>query len=73
MIITRNDVSGIFELKQSLNNHFEMKDLGHLNYLLDLEVFSYPAGYYLSQAKYASDILARVGLTTPKLLLHHWK
>ena len=66
MIITGDDLSGISELKQSLNRHFEMKDLGRLNYFLGLEVLSDSAGYYLSQAKYASDILARAGLTDCK-------
>ena len=66
MIITGNDVSGISELKQSLNQHFEMKDLGRLNYFLGLEILSDSAGYYLSQAKYTSDILARAGITDCK-------
>ena len=34
-----------------------MKDLGTLNYFLRLEVTSSFNGYYLSQAKYASDLL----------------
>ena len=34
-----------------------MKDLGTLNYFLVLEVTSSFNGYYLSQAKYASDLL----------------
>ncbi|XP_038877884.1 uncharacterized mitochondrial protein AtMg00810-like [Benincasa hispida] len=40
-----------------------MKDLGSLNYFLSLEVSSYVDGYYLSQGKYASDLLTRCSLT----------
>ena len=48
MIITGNDHSGIFDLKQFLHQQFEMKDLGHLGYFLGLEVSSDSIGYYLS-------------------------
>ncbi|KAL4010616.1 hypothetical protein IC575_030118 [Cucumis melo] len=40
-----------------------MKDLGSLNYFLGLEVSRYSDRYLLSQAKYASDLLARSGIT----------
>ena len=45
-----------------------MKDLGHLNYFLGLEVSSDSIGYYLSQAKYASDLLSRAGLIDTKVV-----
>ena len=45
-----------------------MKDLGHLSYFLGLEVSSDSTGYYLSQAKYASDLLSHVGLTKTKVV-----
>ncbi|XP_057730257.1 uncharacterized mitochondrial protein AtMg00810-like [Arachis stenosperma] len=63
MIITGNDVDGISDLKASLHHTFEMKDLGSLSYFLGLEVISTDDGIYLSQAKYASDLLARAGIT----------
>ena len=45
-----------------------MKKLGHLSYFLGLK-FSYDStGYYLSQAKYASDLLSHVGLTDTKVV-----
>ncbi|KAL0550373.1 hypothetical protein IC582_014882 [Cucumis melo] len=40
-----------------------MKDLGNLSYFLGLEISSSPSGYYLSQEKYASDLLNRSGIT----------
>jgi len=40
-----------------------MKDLGSLNYFLDLEVSHRSDDYMLSQAKYASDLIARSRIT----------
>ncbi|XP_016173636.1 uncharacterized protein LOC107616155 [Arachis ipaensis] len=40
-----------------------MKDLGSLSYFLGLDVISTDNGIYLSQTKYASDFLARAGIT----------
>jgi hypothetical protein len=37
-----------------------MKDLGHLSYFLGLEITSSDDGFYLTQAKYTSDLLSRV-------------
>ncbi|XP_065637550.1 uncharacterized mitochondrial protein AtMg00810-like [Quercus suber] len=45
-----------------------MKDLGTLNYFLGLEVISSSDGYYLSQAKYASDLLSKAGIIDNKIV-----
>ena len=66
MIIIGDDLSGIQELKDFLSQQFEMKDLGHLSYFLGLEITHSTEGLYITQAKYASDLLARVGLTDNK-------
>ncbi|KAA0025466.1 Retrovirus-related Pol polyprotein from transposon TNT 1-94 [Cucumis melo var. makuwa] len=63
MIITGNDPHAISDLQHYLGQHFEMKDLGSLNYFLGLEVSRRSDGYLLSQAKYASGFLARSGIT----------
>ncbi|KAA0026173.1 Retrovirus-related Pol polyprotein from transposon TNT 1-94 [Cucumis melo var. makuwa] len=63
MIITSNDPQVISDLQHYLGQHFEMKDLGSLNYFLGLEISRRSDGYLLSQAKYASDLLARSGIT----------
>ncbi|GKV46866.1 hypothetical protein SLEP1_g53828 [Rubroshorea leprosula] len=66
MIITRDDVAGVEELKQSLNQKFEMKDLGVLSYFLGLEVTSSNDGCLLSQVKYASDLVSKTKLNDSK-------
>ncbi|KAL5753905.1 hypothetical protein ACOSP7_022125 [Xanthoceras sorbifolium] len=66
MIITRNDFAGIRSLQYFLSQHFEMKDLSTLSYFLGLEVTSSSDGYYLSLAKYASDLLTKAGITDNK-------
>ena len=43
-----------------------MKDLGTLSYFLGLEVTSSSDGYYLSQTKYASDLLSKAGIIDNK-------
>lgn len=44
-----------------------MKDFGILNYFLSLEISHNSSGYFLSQAKYAVDIVYRAGLTNSKV------
>ena len=44
-----------------------MKDLGTFSYFLGLEVTSSFDGYYLSQAKYASDLLSKPVSPTARL------
>ena len=45
-----------------------MKDLDTLNYFLGLEVTSSFDGYYLSQAKYASNLLSKAVITNNKIV-----
>ena len=52
---------------------FEMKDLGLMHYFLGLEVWQKPGEIFLSQGKYAVDVLRRFGMldcksmTTPMI------
>ena len=43
-----------------------MKDLGHLSYFLGLEITHSIDGLYITQSKYASNLLSRAGLTDSK-------
>ena len=58
MIITGDNLNGIQELKDFLSQQFEMKDLGHLSYFLGLEITHSTNGLYITQAKYASELLS---------------
>ncbi|KAL4021656.1 hypothetical protein IC575_020462 [Cucumis melo] len=63
MIIIGDNPQAISDLQCYLGKHFEKKDLGTLNYFLGLEILSSSNDYYLSQAKYASDLLSRSSIT----------
>ncbi|KAK3018898.1 hypothetical protein RJ639_005103 [Escallonia herrerae] len=63
MIITSDDLSGIHTLKISLSQQLEMNDLGDLRYFLSLEVTSNHTGYFLSQIKYASNLVFKSGVS----------
>jgi hypothetical protein len=63
-IIVTGDDSG--ERKRShehLAREFEMKDLGELKYFLGIEVSRSDKGIFLSQRKYALDLLSETGMT----------
>ncbi|XP_057975971.1 uncharacterized protein LOC131163394 [Malania oleifera] len=60
------DVKNAF-LHDDLVEKFETKDLDSLRYFLDLEVSPTSDGFSLTQAKYASDLLTRAGITDSKI------
>ena len=66
IIITGDDLSDIQELKDFLRQQFEIKDPGHLSYFLGLEITHSTDRLYITQAKYASELLSRVELTDSK-------
>ena len=66
MIITSDDLRGIQELKDFLNQQFEIKDLGHLSYFLGLEITHSTDGFYITQVKYASELLSQARLIDNK-------
>ena len=43
-----------------------MKDLGHLSYFLGPKITHSTDGLYITQAKYASELLSQAGLTDSK-------
>lgn len=53
-------------LLQDLKGEFALKDLGDLHYFLKIEVNKVRDGIVLTQEKYASDLLKRVGMTDCK-------
>ncbi|CAJ2648141.1 unnamed protein product [Trifolium pratense] len=50
----------------SLSSEFAMKDLGHLNDFLGISVTQHKGGLFLSQRKYAAEIIDRAGMSSCK-------
>ena len=77
MVIAGNDSAQCSHLKPFLATQFHLKDLGRLKYFLGLEVAHSPKSIFLSQRKYALDILADARLldakpcSTPMQQQHH--
>ncbi|RVW38091.1 Retrovirus-related Pol polyprotein from transposon RE1 [Vitis vinifera] len=63
MVVTRNDPEERKALQNYLSTEFEMKYLGHLKYFLGIEVSRSSEGIFLSQRKYALDILQETGMS----------
>ena len=64
MVVTGNDSDERKVLQSYLSSEFEMKDLGHLKYSLGIEVSRSDKGIFLSQRKYALDLLQENGMST---------
>ncbi|RVW86266.1 Retrovirus-related Pol polyprotein from transposon RE1 [Vitis vinifera] len=61
--ITGNDPEERKALQNYLSREFEMKDLGPLKYFLGIEVSRSSEGIFLSQRKYALDLLQETGMS----------
>ena len=66
IIITGNNSSLLDSFTRKLNIEFNTKDLGSLSYFLGLEATSTTNGLFLSQLKYARDILTLAQLLDSK-------
>nr|GFA76158.1 hypothetical protein [Tanacetum cinerariifolium] len=66
MILTGNHEPSIKQFIGRLQSEFAIKDSGNLSYFLGLEVSHTSNGLFLSQTKYAHDILHRAGLLDSK-------
>ena len=63
ILLTGNDLTEIQRVKDCLLQQFRIKDLGDLKYFLGIEFSRSKAGVYMSQRRYALDILQDTGLT----------
>ncbi|CAH9070946.1 unnamed protein product [Cuscuta epithymum] len=66
LIISGNDSGAISAFKMYLSDCFHMKDLGSLKYFLGIDVARNPSGLFLTQRKYALDIISETGLLGAK-------
>jgi hypothetical protein len=62
LIFTGNSESLFVKFKNSMKLEFDMTDLGKMKYFLGVEVLQNSDGIYISQKKYAKDVLERFGM-----------
>ena len=62
MVITGDSSKLLSNLLNELNKQFKMKDLGKLNYFLGIQAQFHQKGLFLSEPKYAEDLLFTAGM-----------
>lgn len=70
LLITSNRLSSVLTFKGYLNSYFHMKDLGLIKYFLGIKIAQNPSSQYLSQRKYALEIIVENGLMRAKPAFH---
>ena len=65
LIFTGDDLL-IHSCKEDLAREFEMKDMGLLHYLLGLEIWQQDGEIFVSQGKYAKEILGKFHMESCK-------
>ncbi|KAK3030877.1 hypothetical protein RJ639_037227 [Escallonia herrerae] len=63
IILTRDDIAEMEQLKQCLASEFEIKDLGSLKFFLRMEIARSRKGIAVSQRKYVLDLLKETGMS----------
>ncbi|XP_021724259.1 uncharacterized protein LOC110691609 [Chenopodium quinoa] len=66
LLIAGNDHTAIQQVKAFLSSTFHMKDMGALRYFLGIEADSTEQGIFLSQKKYARDLIKEYGMHKSK-------
>jgi histone deacetylase 1/2 len=66
IIVVNSSSAATTALLADLNKEFAIKDFGDLHYFFGIEVKKMGSGILLSQEKYTSDLLSRVGMISSK-------
>lgn len=66
IIYTSSSESLIAEFKSHMKNEFEMSDMGSLHFFLGFEVHQVEGGIFISQRKYAKDLLNKFDMLNCK-------
>jgi histone deacetylase 1/2 len=66
IIVASSSQQATDALLKSLEQEFALKDLGDLHYFLGIEVKKMGDGLFLSQSRYATDIIKRAGMDKSK-------
>ncbi|KAL4362450.1 hypothetical protein GQ457_04G012430 [Hibiscus cannabinus] len=59
LLVTGNSSNMVLSFKEEMKKKFEMTDLGLMNYFLGMEVHQGEDGIFISQRKYANDVLKK--------------
>nr|XP_048328577.1 uncharacterized mitochondrial protein AtMg00810-like [Ziziphus jujuba var. spinosa] len=59
LLVTGDDNNGIQQFKIEMQKKFEMSNLGIMNYFLGMEIMQKDTGIFMSQSKYAKDLLKK--------------
>lgn len=71
LIITGSNSKLIVEFREELASQFEMINMGLMSYFLGIEVLQTEHKIFISQRKYAADVLRRFKMESCKLILTH--
>ena len=66
IVLTGSSEALLQHIVQLLQAEFAVRDMGTLNFFLSVDVKRTAAGFYLTQDRYAEDILERAGMTNCK-------
>jgi hypothetical protein len=62
LLIIGNNESYNASIKKELNKGFEMIDMGHFHYYLDIDITQNPRYIFISQKKYIGELLNKFGM-----------
>ena len=68
IILTASSDALRYSIMSKLSSEFAMKDLGPLSYFMGISVTKHTGGLFLSQRKYAEEIIERAGMSSCKPL-----